>query len=256
MSWLDWLSIFLGVGGLVGTIFGFWTHSQSEKKDLKIKQLMSAMMSVKHNVDCAASTIEQLAMLSNKSRPEMFALKNHIEGISKSISGLFYNSKIPENITSNFITEQDLGGRELGSKQVWILTNDLYESEESLFENIVTENLQKGTIYRYIVPDNHSVKHKAKSLFERYRNKISSLTHQKYHHLAIPSKDYPFMTEVLLYDADILERRDAYWMIPELIDGHRYYLHLDRITCDAFVIYFESIWHKYNENGELGHDSK
>lgn len=248
------ISYLIGIGSL---IFAIWIFLRDEQKNQRIKHILLSLYAVRtdlHSIFLTTTDIENYVKKKQHSQIQgsIVALKNHIVGILDNLDEILLvisnlSNERPE-VEMKIIHGKKLALREGRSKQIWIITNDLYEAEENVFADVVINNLKTGSTYRYIMPDTLPLRTKAVELTKRYENVLHHALDDRYYHLAIPIDDYPFMTEIIIYDADDLMNREAFWMLPDSSSKKRAYIKLDRETCENAIILFREIWRKSYDN--------
>lgn len=71
---------------------------------------------------------------------------------------------------SNILTLDEVTAIEAASEEVWIYAYDLaWEGDNSVFPDLVSENLTRGVKYRYIVPNSNQVLIRVNSLLSKYK---------------------------------------------------------------------------------------
>lgn len=146
--------------------------------------------------------------------------------------------------------EEYFRAKELAARKIFVLTPDFhYDVDDAEYSNIVLENMRQGAKYFYLTESTKVNWRKAQEL----RSRVKSIDAQKSFNVCfIPSNDFPWWTEYVLFDPGTADQSlfNVNIMDTRTLADYYNFRYGPRKT-EAFRKIFLRVWNKYSTVSKL-----
>lgn len=187
------------VQGLVVTaivlIFGLVISKMQDL--LKISEVVVAGAFVLSTIIISSCVVAYFSgELSKKWDSDAGSIRNHVASLESAIEAMATAAKVDWLVTNQQLMRIE---SEIKGGEIWIITGSLEEEiSEELYEPVIQENIKKGVVYRYLIPDDPLLRNRAATLKERVK--------------ASPQVSFHFISHTLF---KIVAQQDVAIYVPE-----------------------------------------